>query len=383
MAPVAVEREAPRVCAVVFEELRRRTKKTLDFRGKTILAPLTTVGNLPFRRICVQQGVDVTVGEMALAESILQGGKTELSLLRRHKDEKCFGIQVAGGFPETMASLAQFVDEHVDCDFVDINMGCPLEGMHKKGCGSALMSRHRALQGVVRTMSSILTCPLTIKFRTAHFEKVQCAHKLIPKLEEWGVSAMTLHGRTAKQRYLKTADWDYIAQCAKIPQTCPLIGNGDVLSWEEAQDRFARTQGIMIGRGALIKPWIFTELKEKRHWDISATERLDILKDFTNFGLEHWGSDSRGVETTRRFMLEWLSFLCRYIPVGLLEVLPQHINMRPPPYFGRNDLETKMASQQAKDWVEITEMLLGPVPEGFSFTPKHKSASYESTSVSG
>lgn len=182
-------------------------------------------------------------------------------------------------------------------------------------------------------------------------------------------------------------------------------------------------------RGALLKPWLFTEIKEQRHWDISSSERLDVLRDFTHFGLEHWGSDTQGVEKTRRFLLEWLSFLCRcgwareagrcgalpcghgpvprcrhgcfgrgsylghgaiawegarnrraacdpwvaragawtplhgllhphlwarrYVPVGLLERLPQRINERPPYYLGRDYLETLMASQKAADWIRI------------------------------
>lgn len=135
--------------------------------------------------------------------------------------------------------------------------------------------------------------------------------------------------------------------------------------------------------GALLKPWLFTEIKEQRHWDISSSERLDILRDFTHYGLEHWGSDTQGVEKTRRFLLEWLSFLCRwdgaagrwggpgtvcgepqpnlipatlahrYVPVGLLERLPQRINERPPYYLGRDYLETLMASQKATDWIRI------------------------------
>lgn len=133
----------------------------------------------------------------------------------------------------------------------------------------------------------------------------------------------------------------------------------------------------MLARGALIKPWLPTEIKEKRHWDISASERLDILKDFARYGLEHWGSDQQGVNATRRFLLEWLSFLYRYVPVAMLEVVPQQMNLRPPQGLcGRSDLETLMLSSQCKDWIKLSEMLLGPVPDGFQFEPKHKASGF-------
>ena len=101
-----------------------------------------------------------------------------------------------------------------------------------------------------------------------------------------------------------------------------------------------------------------------------------MLRTFTSYGLEYWGSDNRGVDTTRRFLLELLSFTHRYVPVGLLEVLPQRFNARPPAYVGRDDMETLMASPLAQDWVKISEMLLGPVRPGFVFIPKHQSNSF-------
>lgn len=144
----------------------------------------------------------------------------------------------------------------------------------------------------------------------------------------------------------------------------------------------------MIGRGALIKPWIFTEIKEQRLWDISSRERLDIMKKYVNYGLEHWGSDTKvhilshrfsaqmivvgfklfyvlfscqqGVENTRRFLLEWISFLHRYIPVGILECPPQKINDRPPVFKGRDELETLMASPNCAHWIQIRYILCCP-----------------------
>ena len=117
--------------------------------------------------------------------------------------------------------------------------------------------------------------------------------------------------------------------------------------------------------------------------DISSGERLALLQTFCANGLEHWGSDTKGVETTRRFLLEWLSFLHRYVPVGLLEVLPVTMAHRPPLYRGRDALETLFASDSAADWVKISTMLLGPPPPGFTFAPKHKSNAHGAAGEGG
>jgi len=231
--------------------------------------------------------------------------------------------------------------------------------------------------------------PFTCKIRTGYHEKEKTAHKQILKtFHQMHIPYVTLHGRSREGRYTKDADWEYIRLCAQTLQehgsSTMMIGNGDILSvqdWnehmkivEEFPDNYAT---CMIGRGALIKPWLFQEIKEQKTLDPSSQERFEMLRKFCRFGLEHYGSDEEGVAKTRRFLLEWLSFTCRYIPVGILERLPQKINERPPMYFGRNDLETLLSSPNADDWVKISEMILGPVQKGFEFKPKHKSNSYQ------
>lgn len=354
-------------------------KKKIDFRDKTYLAPLTTVGNLPFRRICKDFGVDITCGEMAMASNLLQGQQAEWALTKRHASEDLFGIQICGYKTEHLVKACEVINNTIDVDFVDLNMGCPIDIVFNKGGGSALLDSHGKMNKMLRGMQLVLDPQVTVKFRTGIKDNTPTAQKLVPKLETWGIGMGTLHGRSRQQRYTKLADWDYIKSIKSLTNDMCLFGNGDVLDWETYYKQKEETgiDGIMIGRGALIKPWLFDEIKSKRHWDISSTERFDILKNFCNYGLEHWGSDTMGVNATRRFLCEWQSFLYRYIPVGLLEVLPQHMNERPPPYFGRDELETLMASPRASDWIKITERILGPAPDDFKFIPKHKANAFE------
>jgi tRNA-dihydrouridine synthase 3 len=153
----------------------------------------------------------------------------------------------------------------------------------------------------------------------------------------------------------------------------PIIGNGDVLDPSDfyTQIRDTGVTTCMIARGILYKPWLCDEIKAGHAIDKSARERLDIYRTFCRHGLEYWGTDQMGVDRTRRFLLEMLSFTHRYVPHGLLALPPQRMNLRPQPYRGRDDLETLLGSGESTDWVRITEMLLGPVRAGFRFVPKH------------
>jgi len=364
-----------------------RERKLIDFSKKIYIAPLTTVGNLPWRRLMVDFGADVTVGEMALSHQLLKGSANEWALVKRHPCEKIFGLQVAGSQPEVMGQLAELVENELSVDFVDINMGCPIDLVCRKGMGSTLMGKQTKVRQIIKAMTDVMSVPLTLKMRIGIDDKKPIAHKLVQLARESGViSAVGIHGRSKEQRYTRAANWDYIRSASAAAHEnlggaalhkMPIIGNGDVMSWQDWEAGLET--GVctnMLARGALMKPWLPTEIKERRDWDISSTERLDILKTFVQYGLEHWGGDEHGIARTRRFLLEWLSFTWRYVPVGLLETLPQHINDRPPVFVGRNDLETLMASSEAEDWVKLSEILLGKVPEGFKFMPKHKANSY-------
>jgi len=370
-----------------FTKTRPCEKKQIDFKDKLYLAPLTTVGNLPFRRLCKTLGADVTCGEMALATNLLQGQQGEWALLRRHTSEDIFGVQICGGYPDSVTRCCQLLEENIDVDFIDINMGCPIDMICQKGYGSMMLEKPKKMAHVIRAASAVLNkCSLTFKTRIAYNEKARVAHTISPKVAEWGAAAMTLHGRTRAQRYRSLADWEYI-KLTKEVSSVPLIGNGDVYNQKDYYTHLEEhaVDTCMLARGALIKPWLFTEIKERRDWDISSSERFDIFKSFASYGLEHWGSDTLGVEQTRKYLLEWMSFTYRYTPIGLVDRAFGDVSMtqRPPAFVGRDDLETLMASPNAEDWVKISTMLLGPPPEGFKFQPKHKSNAYETGVAQG
>lgn len=365
-------------------------KRKITLRNKLYLAPLTTVGNLPFRRLCKTQGADITCGEMAVAENILKGRGSEWALLRRHESEDSFGIQLAGSNVDVMARASELIGRSCSVDFVELNAGCPIDLIFQRGGGCALMTRRQKFCRLVWSVSRVVDMPVGVKMRTGVSANSPVAHTLIPDLARAGAQWVTVHGRSRKQRYSRLADWDYIRNaCGRAARASgvSLLGNGDVYNWRDARPYLEGGQcdggdvtSVMIARGALIKPWIFTEIKERRDWDIRSSERLDLYKQFVAYGMEHWGSDERGVETTRRFLLEWLSFLYRYVPVGIVDGGRDYVvrmSNRAPYFRGRDDLETLLASPQSADWIRISEMLLGKVSSGFHFEPRHKSNAWD------
>ncbi|RSL69792.1 hypothetical protein CEP53_002099 [Fusarium sp. AF-6] len=417
-------------------------KRRLYFGPETpTLAPLTTQGNLPFRRLCVELGAQLTYSEMAIGMPLIQGTKADWTLLKVHDSELTppkinpgsvpifedydhsrdlkFGAQISGNNHWVVSKAADVLNRYCPhLRLIDLNCGCPIDMVFKSGGGSALLENHGKMERMIRGMNAMSgEIPITAKIRTGIRNNRPTATQLIGKLAFGarehrerlgapGCAALTLHGRSREQRYTKKADWGYIGECAALIKTYNkekdsltdtvaepdesslpnakdgrmyFLGNGDCYSHTEYYENIekARVDTVMIGRGALIKPWIFEEIEKGQYLDKSSSERLGYIEKFVRYGLDAWGSDELGIGFTRRFLLEWLSFAHRYVPVGLLEYLPPSLNDRPPKYKGRDEMETLMASNNFRDWIKISEMFLGPVHPTFNFQPKHKSHAYE------
>lgn len=173
-------------------KLRQTEKRKINWNDKILLSPLTTVGNLPFRRICKEYGADITCGEMALAPKILKAAQEEWALVKRHESEDIFGVQLCGNNPGVLTRCAQLLNQEIDVDFIDLNLGCPIDLIYRKGGGSGMLNRLHVLESVVKSISQVLDIPLTVKTRTGVYIDKPIAHKLMPRFRDWGASMITV-----------------------------------------------------------------------------------------------------------------------------------------------------------------------------------------------
>jgi tRNA-dihydrouridine synthase 3 len=285
------------------------------FAAKLWLAPLTVGGNLPFRRLCLEQGAEVTVGEMAVVYRLLKERNREFALLRSHPDEPFFGAQLAERKPAALAEGARLAESR-GARFVDLNCGCPIGEITRHGLGASLLKKASRLGRLVEAMRTAVKVPVTVKLRTGWAEGQENVSELARVCEEAGASAITIHGRTREQRYSKAADWERIGQVA-AERGVPVVGNGDILTHYEARER-RRVSGVtslMRARGALIKPWLFREIREGRTWLPTAEERVGVLWRFVELLREHFYDDERGRRRSVRFLTWHLNFFCRYRPL--------------------------------------------------------------------
>lgn len=261
--------------------------------SKLWLAPLAGFTDQGFRRLAKDFGADVLVSEMVSADGLIRDSRRTIEYIKFTPGERPYGIQLFGSDPLTIAKAAEFCLSF-EPDFIDINMGCPVKKVIKRGAGSALMRDPSRAAAIVKETRSVLgdRIPLSVKFRSgwdnAHINYAEFGLLM----QDSGADFACLHARTTKQMFSGEANWAHISDLKKI-LSIPLIGNGDISSPEDALRMYRETNcdSVMIGRGALGHPWIFRHTQElQKTGEYSSVTRdilLDAVLSHIRYSLEH------------------------------------------------------------------------------------------------
>ena len=253
----------------------------LDF--PFFLAPMAGVTDFAFRVIAKEFGAGVVYSEFVSAHGIIRKNEKTLNMIKFSEFERPIGIQIFGDTPEVMENAARLVYEKFKPDLIDINYGCPVPKVTKKGAGSAALKDLCLMEDITEAVVKAVDIPVTVKMRAGWNSENIVSTKAGINLEKIGIKAITLHPRTTVQMYKGHANWDLIKEL-KDSVNIPVIGNGDIKSIDDINKMFTQTNcdGIMIGRAALGNPWFFTQIKKyinnEDFNEISLEERLQICQ---------------------------------------------------------------------------------------------------------
>ena len=232
-----------------------------EIENPLVLGPMAGVTDWAFRTICAELGANITVTEMVSSRALVYMDQKSAALLRKNAGSLC-GAQIFGNNPEIMAEAAVMALEISGCDFLDINMGCPMPKIANSGDGCGLMRTPELAGEIVTKVVQAVKVPVTVKCRLGWDKGSLNVIDFTKRMEDNGAAMVTVHGRTRGMLYSGVADWDYITKVKKN-LTIPVIANGDIVSGETAVKCLKRTgaDGIMIGRATFGDPWIFAEAK--------------------------------------------------------------------------------------------------------------------------
>jgi tRNA-dihydrouridine synthase B len=224
-----------------------------------VLAPMAGITDCAFRTVMRELGCGPVITELVSAHGIEYASRKTLQLMDFKEPQRPVGIQLFGETPEILGKAARVCEER-GADFVDLNFGCPVPKVVKKGAGSAILKDLKAVEAVFKAVKGAVTIPVTVKIRTGWDHETRNASQVAQIAFDEGLSWVAIHGRTRAAGYSGLADWDFIAE-VKSKAKIPIIGNGDILSAEMAVRRIRETgvDGVMIGRGCLKNPWIFKQ----------------------------------------------------------------------------------------------------------------------------
>ena len=280
-----------------------------------LLAPMEDVTDVSFRILCREQGADMVYTEFIPSDGLIRDATKALAKMKTLEEEAPVGIQIYGHIPESMVEAARMADHAAEiagghgADIIDINFGCPVTKIAGRGAGSGMMREPDKMVAITKAVVEAVGKPVTVKTRLGWDENSKIIVGLAERLQDVGIQALTIHGRTRCQMYKGEADWTLIGEVKNNPRMhIPIIGNGDITTPQQARDAFDRygVDGIMIGRATFGHPWIFREIKHflatgEELPPLSVAEKVALARRQLELSLQYKG-EPRGIYEMRRHL---------------------------------------------------------------------------------
>jgi tRNA-dihydrouridine synthase B len=272
------------------------------------LAPMEDVTDIGFRLLCKRYGASMVYTEFVSAEALVRSIKSTVGKLTISDEERPVGIQIYGRDVEAMVEAARIV-EQAHPDVIDLNFGCPVKKVASKGAGAGMLRNIPLMLDITRSVVRAVSTPVTVKTRLGWDKDNLIITELAEQLQDCGIQALTIHGRTRSQMYTGEADWTLIGEVKRNPRIhIPIIGNGDITSPEEAREAFERygVDAVMIGRATFGRPWIFKEIRDAldgkpQDESLDFNRKLDILEEQLRINVNRI-DEYRGILHTRRHL---------------------------------------------------------------------------------
>lgn len=276
---------------------------TIDFGERPLfLAPMEDVTDIGFRMLCKRYGAAMVYTEFVSAEAVIRSIKSTLDKMVINDEERPVGIQIYGRDVESMVEAAKVV-EQAHPDVIDINFGCPVKKVAGKGAGAGMLRNIPLLLDITREVVKAVHVPVTVKTRLGWDCNNLVITTLAEQLQDCGIAALTIHGRTRSQMYTGQADWTLIGEVKRNPRIhIPIIGNGDITTPEAAHEAFERygVDAVMVGRATFGRPWVFKEMREGVD-SLTIDDKIDILEEQLRINVARI-DEYRGILHTRRHL---------------------------------------------------------------------------------